>query len=108
MASPTTTHKTEADLAVWRVSSDSDLSWRCWDGEYVVFNPVTGNTHLLDVASGHVLMSLLAGPTELGRIRDQLAGFLEVEADDRLAAAVSEILSRLEDLDLIEAVEPCA
>lgn len=108
MARPTISKKTETVSDFWKISSDNGLSWRCWDGEYVVFNPASGNTHLLDIASGQVLMTLVAEPTETSRIQEQLAGFLEVDRDDRLVAAVSEILTRLEGLELIEPAKRCS
>ena len=73
-----------------------------------MFNPASGNTHLLDISSGQVLTSLMSGPAETVQIQDGLASFLDVDNDDRLGAAVSVILGSLQDLGLIEADTQCA
>lgn len=83
------------------------MSWRCWDGEYVVFNPASGNTHMLDIASGEILVRLMARPTDIARLSARLGAFLEVDNDTDLEAAVSRILGRLEDLGLIEPAARC-
>ena len=44
----------------WRVASDGALAWREWDGEVVVFNQNTGNTHLLGDLAGAVLLRLIS------------------------------------------------
>ena len=43
----------------WRVVEG--LRWRCWDGDFVVFNPLSGYTHLLDVVTGQILTLLISG-----------------------------------------------
>ena len=83
------------------------MSWRQWEGDYVVFNAASGNTHLLDIASGEVLMALLGGPASASQIAERLAKFLEVANDDGLQAAADGIVSNLDDLGLIERAEPC-
>ncbi|MFQ5774661.1 MAG: HPr-rel-A system PqqD family peptide chaperone [Kiloniellaceae bacterium] len=92
---------------LWKARSDGGLSYRCWDGEYVVFNPASGNTHLLDIASGEVLMVLLSEPAGNDRIAERLADFLEVGNDESLKTAVREILDELEELGLIEFTAKC-
>jgi PqqD family protein of HPr-rel-A system len=83
------------------------LPWRCWDGEYVVFNPASGHTHILDIASGEVLLGLMERPTNREDLCARLCAFLEVNNDADLEAAVSQILDSLEDLGLIEPAREC-
>lgn len=91
----------------WKICGDADLAWRQWDGDYVVFDPASGNTHLLDIASGEVLMTLLDGPASAERIAARVADLLEVGQDEPLGAAVAGILESLDELGLIEPAEPC-
>jgi len=68
---------------LWRVVEGETLRWRCWGGDYVVFNPLSGQTHFLDIVTGRILTLLLAGSRSLSEIRARIALFLEVEDDER-------------------------
>ena len=88
----------------WRLPAGADVAWRCWDGDYVVFNPLSGNTHCLDIVTGEVLKAVMEGDGEASSIASRTAEFLDVEQDDKLSATVAEILERLEGAGLIEGV----
>jgi PqqD family protein of HPr-rel-A system len=97
-APPTTT---------WKVTGDGDLHWRCWQGDYIVFNPLSGNTHLLDIVAGKLLLAILAGQMATDELTEQVSTFLEVEADTKLLAHVVSILEKLDELGLVEPVVRC-
>ena len=84
----------------WRASTG--LHSRCLGGDFVVFNPLSGHTHFLDIVTGHVLTLLMAGRRTEAVIRSSVATFLEVPDDDKLAATVDDILMRLQDAGLAE------
>ena len=86
----------------WRVAGSESLKWRCWAGDYVVFSPLSGQTHFLDIFAGHILKLIMAGTPSIAELRVEAARFLEVEPDDRLAQTVEELLHRLEEVGLIE------
>lgn len=82
---------TELDL-VWRLVSQEELLYRGWDEEFLVYNPVSGDTHLLDARAMRLLLALQAGPlagAELARVAD---------TGDEAAAS---LLADLESLCLI-------
>jgi PqqD family protein of HPr-rel-A system len=89
-------------LQKWRVAGTESLKWRCWAGDYVVFSPLSGQTHFLDIFAGHILELIMAGTPSIAALRSEAARFLEVEPDDRLAHTVEELLHRLEEVGLIE------
>ena len=70
----------------------------------MVFNPVSGATHLLDVASGDVLLALMEGPARRDDLTGRLAVLLDVEPDPPLRAAVD---TTLDSLDRLGLAEPC-
>ena len=81
---------------------------RSWDGDYVVYNPLSGNTHLLDIVTGEVLKMIATGPTRAHAIYSRIADFLDLPSDDgNLPHHVGEILGVLDDLGLIEPVCGC-
>jgi PqqD family protein of HPr-rel-A system len=79
----------------------------CWDGDYVVYNPLSGNTHFLDIMSGEVLEAIIAGRTTLRQLCAHMAEFLDVANDARIEESVREILTALDELGLIEPVKGC-
>lgn len=92
---------------VWQSAARPANPVRWWDGDCVVYNGLSGDTHVLDVVTGEVLRSVMNGPLRTDEIGRRLAGFLEVPADDRIADTVGKILHHLDELGLIEPVGGC-
>ena len=81
---------------------------RNWDGEYVVYNPLSGNTHLLDIVTGEVLKIIATEPTRARAIYRRIADFLDLPADGgNVPRHVDDILHVLDDLGLIEPADGC-
>lgn len=91
----------------WRVPVDGMLPLRDWDGDCVVYNPLTGSTHVLDIVTGEVLKAIMAAPATSGELCRRVAEFLEVPNDVRTAENVDAVLAALDELGLIEPVEAC-
>ena len=87
----------------WRIIEG--LRWRCWDGDFVVFNPLSGYTHLVDVVTGQILTLLISGRCTVSAVRSGVSAFLEVPDDDKLAQTVEDILIRLEETGLVERLD---
>ncbi len=98
----TVSNPDQLTLQKWRIAGGERLQWRYWDGDYVVFNPLSGQTHLLDIVTGKVLMLIMSGSSSATEFRSEISTFLEVDDDNRLSKSISDILSRLEEAGLIE------
>ena len=98
---------TDSSLEItWRATAE--LHVRNWDGDYVVYNPLSGNTHILDIVTGEILRTVLQAPVRASAIPGQVANFLEMSAaDGGLAQHVGDILGVLDDLGLIEPAGGC-
>lgn len=96
-----------SDETTWKVSGAGKLHCRFWEGDYVVFNPLSGDTHLLDVVAGRVLMDILDNPSTAAVLVDRAAGFLGVERDEALSSYVKDILLKLDEIGLIEPAPEC-
>jgi PqqD family protein of HPr-rel-A system len=83
---------------MWQLMAGKSLASRGWDDEYVVYNPLSGDTHLLGADAMQLLSQLSAGPAD----EDALAQALHVEPDEREGMAV--MLGELAALFLIEPV----
>ena len=88
----------------WRVCGAEKLIWRDWEGDSVIYHPLSGDTQLLDVAVAQVLQQIEEMQATRSESRQRLADFLEVDNDSELDKAVSQILGKLDDLGIIEPV----
>ncbi len=86
----------------WRVVEGQTLKWRCWSGDYAVFNPLSGQTHFLDIVTGKIVVLLISGSHSIVEMRASISKFLDLPNDDKLAATIADILMRLEDVGLVE------
>lgn len=85
--------------ARWQVASPSSLVRRSWaEGESVVFQPASGDLHLLNPAATAVLDRLLAGSASL----DELCASDDTEE----RAQMRDLLDQLDSLGLVNPVFP--
>ena len=91
----------------WRVPITGTLPLKYWNGDYVVYNPLTGSTHVLDIVAGEVLKVIMAAPATSRELCRHVAEFLEISNDLRTADNVDAVLAALDELGLIEPVEAC-
>ena len=90
---------------MWRVVPGQALVFREWEGEAVLYNDLSGATHLLDGAALDLLHALRERPADSAALASQLAGRFGAETGDAgFRAEIDEMLGALARLDL---VEPC-
>lgn len=73
----------------WRLIPGQSLLHRCWGDEAVIYNDVSGATHLLDAGALELLQALRDGTVEASEL------------------AEPEILEMLEQLEALQLVEAC-
>ena len=88
---------------MWRVTPGQALACREWDGEAVLYNDLSGNTHLLDGAALDLLHALRDQPADAATLAARLADHVDA-GDDDLVSLIDDMLATLAGLDLIE---PC-
>lgn len=89
----------------WRVVPGQSLVYRCWDDEAVLYNDLSGATHLLGSAALCVLEALRPGPAPTAVLASRLREEFDIGGetlDEELAA----LLAELARLSLIESI-PC-
>ena len=91
----------------WRLAAPAKPQIRDWDGDYVVYNPLSGDTHILSIVAGEVLKLISAAPLSVSQVRQHIAAFLQVPDDDRIATHVGSILANLDEMGLIELSITC-
>lgn len=89
--------------AAFKLNPLIQLHWRQFDGDWVVFEVLSGQTHQIDKVTAAVLMSFEAGKalsfTELLVV---LAREFKIIVDDAGAAPIVSVLDRLSALGLIQ------
>lgn len=88
---------------MWRVTPGQALACREWDGEAVLYNDLSGNTHLLDGAALDLLHALRDQPADAATLAARLVDHFDA-GDDDLVSLIDDMLAALAGLDLIE---PC-
>jgi PqqD family protein of HPr-rel-A system len=91
------------DLDVsWGLAPGQALLHREWDGEYLLYNSLSGDTHLLDARAMRMLQALQAGVLP----QPALAALLGCPPGPAGQEELDAMLASLEALSLIEA-SPC-
>lgn len=90
---------------MWRVIPGQLLVYRCWDDEAVLYNDLSGATHLLGPAALCVLEALRSGPAPNAALGAALLAEFDID-DSLLSDELAGLLDSLARLDLIEPY-PC-
>jgi len=81
--------------AIWRVVPGQQLACRGWDGEYVLYNSLSGDTHLVGEEAVRLLQELDRRPASAAALAALLGGRIDDTAG---------LLADLRTLHLVEPV----
>lgn len=84
----------------WMVPKDWRLEWRQWGRLHVVYNPASGDTHLLNAASARVLRSLETKASTLPEIE----ALVSESPDPAPLGEIEALVLELDELGLIAPV----
>ena len=78
------------------------VCWREWEGELVVFNDLTGNTHLLNPLAGLVLRRLAESDVarSVAELTESIGQREAIEPDSALVEAIEAVLIDFERFGL--------
>lgn len=91
---------------MWRITPGQALRFRQFDDEIVLFNDLSGDTHLLGDAAMHLLSVLQHGPATRAALLASLSEALGCAADPAFDSDADALLASLAGYFLIDAV-PC-
>ena len=86
----------------FRAVSCPSNSVSCWNGEFLVFNERSGDTHLLGALAGQVLLTLRQAPLAARSPAQLFPPVAKADAQRDLEFQIEDILADLESLALIE------
>jgi PqqD family protein of HPr-rel-A system len=87
---------------VWQLVQRPALLWCAWEGEIVVYNDASGDTHRLDPLAAEAFEALLEGPADLPALAERVARSLGVEGALEMGSALAVVLGRFHRLGLTE------
>lgn len=86
--------------ALWRILPGQSLHHRDWGDEFVLYNNLSGDTHLIEASAMQVLQALQRGPASEAALGAALRA--ELQLDDEEASHIPALLADLCALQLIE------
>lgn len=87
---------------MWRITPGQALRFRQFDDEFVLYNDLSGDTHLLGDSAMHLLGELQRGPATRAALMASLAAALEcAPGDATLEAELDALLAALAGYFLI-------
>lgn len=89
----------------WRVVSASSHYWHAWDGEYLVYNDRSGDTHFLTDVAARLLHGIEEQPMGL---RDMIALANQDVPGDEEPWSESEIMDMVLQFEGFGLIEPAA
>lgn len=89
---------------MWQPLGDEPLRFRSWDGEYIVYSPIFGSTHRLDLTAGYLIELLIDGAKSPEILYQELSRFLEDDDNGSFRRSIDSVLENLDELGLIEKV----
>jgi PqqD family protein of HPr-rel-A system len=88
----------------WRTIRDDALIFRAWDDEVVIYNALSGDTHVIDATAAQILQALQQSPSDVQTLAQLLAVQLQCEPGDELNRDIESVLSDMAALSLVECV----
>ena len=87
----------------WQVISDQALYFHSWNNEYVVYNSLSGDTHLLNLTTGQLLLELQQTPTDTITLTNLVGSKDQTEPNTQQhKLEIENILEELSRLNLIK------
>ena len=87
----------------WQVISDQALYFHSWNNEYVVYNSLSGDTHLLNQTAGQLLLELQKTPTDTITLTNLVGSKDQTDSDTQQhKLEIEHILEKLSSLNLIK------
>ncbi len=90
----------------WQTIPAESLFLHRWSARALVYNDISGHTHLMDEMTTVALERLMTGPQSAADLIAYLGTLFELPADQKLIDWVCNALIRLERLGLVESTPP--
>jgi PqqD family protein of HPr-rel-A system len=92
--------------SLWSITAPGRFLIREWDGECVVFDLLSNDTHACDALTTAAIRQLNSGPSSLGLLAHAVAAVLGRQGDAEFTALTTVALNHLERFGIVERVMP--
>jgi len=89
----------------WRLPAGAELLWQTWDSETIVYNSLSGQTHLLDALSAATLKEIERDPGTIAELTRRLAERFQIGTGD-LPQRLAVVCAQFDELGLAEPHAP--
>jgi PqqD family protein of HPr-rel-A system len=86
----------------WQLVAAHAVRLRIWDGELIVFNFLSGDTHLLGDIAGYIVVIMQHSAVEQQAIAAALCHQADCGSPEEINAQVESVFAELKMLNLIE------
>ena len=91
--------------SVWSAVQPAGLVWTQWPTDNGIFDPYTGETHLLSELPAYLLRRLCERPRHLDELCADAARACETANDGAWRATIADALTLLEKVELVECLQ---
>lgn len=91
---------------LWQIAPGQQLASWGWNDEFVLYNNLSGDTHLLDADSIELLTQLQRAPASIDVLVAQLTDGVAPDDAAALPDTLANLLAQLEKLYLVESLAP--
>lgn len=91
-----------SSYSLYSVAPVSKLHWACWDGECVVFDETSGQTHCMDTMHALLLDVLIEGNQHFSALLEKFTAIPEFDEDKNLSFSLQTILKELQSIGLVD------
>jgi PqqD family protein of HPr-rel-A system len=88
---------------MYSVNRVCKLHWVGWEGEYVVFDETSGQTHSMDAGRAYVLDILVESSQHFSGLLEKFTAIPEFAQDQSLGFSLQTILKELQSIGLVDA-----
>lgn len=89
----------------YSIPENISIRYYYWDDEAIIYNELTGDTHLLDRASADIVVSLSKQSVSRRELLNKLSVHFTDAIDLDLECFLDDLILRLQDLNLLEIEE---
>lgn len=90
----------------WQINSPESIHIKKWGNEAVVYDALSGNTHLVGAAAAQILAQILASPSDAVFLTQTLFPDASQRLENNAREKVESILAQLAGIALISSAAP--
>lgn len=96
------------DNSLFGLPKIADIRFRFWDDECVIYNQLTGETHLIDGMGVEIFQLISEKKATKAQLLQTIQSVFELETDFDMEGLLDNLIQEYQKLDLLEVTEKSA